>query len=530
MQPNSLKLTGLILTIIIVIPSIVVTIIQFNSLNDTEKAIEGIYTNRLEAILFSINQHSNNQMNEWQSNINIELGKVESSEQVVKELEELRRGYVSVGYMFFSKPDGTGLQVITKKDEFTKTHTNDYKNLIVENSEKIERLVQYYKKGYAKTEPLGTTPDNRYTVVVFLTNINDENYKLCGMMINTQMFFDRNLRPKIEESASTEFIITITDKDKTRIIYPLENVDIVNIEGERKLWLFPDYLLGIQLKGASLEKLAKARNYTNIFLISGLTLFIIIAAAFAFRQIKRQLEFAQIKSDFVSNVSHELRTPLALISMFAETLEMDRVKTEEKKKEYYSIISQEAGRLSRIVNKILNFSKMEAGKRKYQMSKVNLNVIVEDILKSYSFHIKNKGFSQEFVTDKSLDEIYVDPEAVAEAVVNLIDNAMKYSKDEKSISIMTGKDANYAFISVQDKGIGISSEDQDKIFDKFFRVSTGLVHNAKGTGLGLSLVKHIMEAHSGKIELQSKPGEGSTFTLKFPLMENGVEHGENIDS
>jgi len=237
------------------------------------------------------------------------------------------------------------------------------------------------------------------------------------------------------------------------------------------------------------------------------------------------MELAKIKSDFVSNVSHELRTPLALISMFAETLEMERVPNEEKKKEYYSIISKEAARLSRIVNKILSFSKIEAGKREYRLSNVNINYLVEEVYKSYQFHLKNSGFQFSFSAGKTVPEIQADAEAISEAVINLIDNAIKYSIDKKDISIATGVEGDSIFIEVKDKGVGISEENQKKIFEKFFRVSDGLVHNTKGTGLGLTLVKHIVDAHKGKIKVKSKLNEGSSFILTFPI--NNINKGGN---
>ena len=236
------------------------------------------------------------------------------------------------------------------------------------------------------------------------------------------------------------------------------------------------------------------------------------------------MELAQIKSDFVSNVSHELRTPLSLISMFAETLEMERVKTEEKKREYYTIISKEAGRLSRIVNKILSFSKIEAGKREYRFSKININTLIDDIIKTYQFHLQNNGFKFSFELDVSIPEIDIDSEAMSEAIINLLENAIKYSVDRKEITIATGKEGNSVYVEISDKGIGISEESQKKIFDKFYRVSDGLVHNTKGTGLGLTLVKHIVDAHHGEIKVKSKLNEGSTFKLIFST--NNFEKGK----
>ena len=139
--------------------------------------------------------------------------------------------------------------------------------------------------------------------------------------------------------------------------------------------------------GQSIQDLVKERALNNLVLIGILLLVLITSVIFVYRSVKKELEFAQAKADFVSNVSHELRTPLALISMFAETLEMDRVKTEEKKKEYYSIISHESNRLGKIVNTILNFSKMEAGKRKFIFAEEDLNEVIIQVYQNYSYHL-----------------------------------------------------------------------------------------------------------------------------------------------
>jgi two-component system phosphate regulon sensor histidine kinase PhoR len=273
--------------------------------------------------------------------------------------------------------------------------------------------------------------------------------------------------------------------------------------------------LAIKLKGETIEDLVNQRAKTNLILIIALALILIAGAWLVFRNTKREVELAQVKSEFVSNVSHELRTPLSLISMFAETLEMGRVKSEEKKKEYYSIISQEALRLGKIVNKILSFSKMEAGKRTYNFEEVDLNEIVEQIYDSYRFHLQNNEFEFIFHRHDSPLKIKADSEALSEAIINLLDNAVKYSKDKKRVELLTGEKQESIFLEVTDLGIGIGTEDQKRIFEKFYRVSSGLVHNTKGTGLGLSLVKHIMDAHKGEVTLSSELGNGSTFRLIF---------------
>jgi len=203
--------------------------------------------------------------------------------------------------------------------------------------------------------------------------------------------------------------------------------------------------------------------------------------------------------------------------MFAETLEMDRVAGENKKKEYYTIIRHEANRLATIVNKILSFSKMEAGKVNYDLEPTNLTEVVEDIIKTYDYHLKSKGFACTLSFQKDLPNVLIDTTAVSEALINLLDNAIKYSNGSKEIELRVGSDMNEVFIEVKDYGLGISTENQQYIFDKFFRVPTGAVHNAKGTGLGLTLVSRIMDAHGGSVKVESQPGEGSSFKLVFPI-------------
>jgi two-component system phosphate regulon sensor histidine kinase PhoR len=228
------------------------------------------------------------------------------------------------------------------------------------------------------------------------------------------------------------------------------------------------------------------------------------------------MRLAQSKSDFVSNVSHEIRTPLALISMFSETLEMGRVVSEEKKQEYYRIIRKETQRLTGIVNRILNFSQTEANKKTLSPEVLHVNKEVGDILATYDFHLVNKGFEYSVVQSGDL-WVTADREAFVESVINLIDNAMKYSAAVKRIEISLAKVAEFGLVQVRDWGVGIRAADQKHIFEKFYRVSSGNLAKTGGTGLGLSLVQQLMQAQNGKITVVSDVGKGSTFTLHFPL-------------
>jgi two-component system phosphate regulon sensor histidine kinase PhoR len=245
--------------------------------------------------------------------------------------------------------------------------------------------------------------------------------------------------------------------------------------------------------------------------------FLMVAGFLIFRNVRRELSLAQKKADFVSNVSHELRTPLALISMFAETLEMGRVKSDEKRQEYYQIMQKETSRLTGIVNKVLTFSQIESGKKEFRHDPLDLNSIVNEVMSNYEFHLKNKGFSHELdITEQDLP-VVGDREALSEVIINLLDNAIKYSNSEKFVRVRTQRINGNAELVVEDHGIGIPANDQEQIFEKFFRVSVGDLAQSKGTGLGLSLVKQIITEHKGEIGIASEVGKGSTFTVKIPL-------------
>jgi two-component system phosphate regulon sensor histidine kinase PhoR len=194
------------------------------------------------------------------------------------------------------------------------------------------------------------------------------------------------------------------------------------------------------------------------------------------------------------------------------------VKTEEKKQEYYETILQETERLTRLINNILNFSRMEAGKKQYHFEPIALNDVVLDVLKTYSSHLQHEGFTTSKQFAENLPAMNADREAITEALINILDNAVKYSASHKYIRIKTGQSENMNYVEVEDHGIGIEKHHHKKIFETFYRVSTGLTNNIKGSGLGLSLVSHIMEAHGGMIELESEPGRGSTFRLLFPIV------------
>jgi len=280
---------------------------------------------------------------------------------------------------------------------------------------------------------------------------------------------------------------------------------------------FPYLTLGIKYRGTTIAALSQKFLRTSFLIIGGLSLFLAAGMWLTYRNVAREMELAKLKSDFVSNVSHELRTPLALIRMFAETLEMGRVKSPEKYQEYFSIIRQESERLTALINNILDFSRIEAGRKEYIFRETNVAELVRHTLDSYRYQIEQQGFTLRESVPDNLPLLWVDREAIARSLLNLVNNAMKYSREEKFLAVAAYPEDGLLRLDVIDRGIGIPRGEQAKIFEKFYRASDPLVHESKGSGLGLSLVRHIAEAHGGSVTVESTPGKGSRFTISLPV-------------
>ena len=247
-----------------------------------------------------------------------------------------------------------------------------------------------------------------------------------------------------------------------------------------------------------------------------------------YRSVTRELALAKLKSDFVSNVSHELRTPLALIRLYAETLELGRIANPGKQHEYYEIIRKESERLSALINNILDFSRIEAGKKEYTFRETDVADLVRSTLESYRFEIEQNGFKFEQKIDNNLPPLRVDREAIARSLLNLVNNAVKYSSKEKYLGVHLYRDNGKVNLAVVDHGIGIPESEQSKVFEKFYRVCDPLVHNTKGSGLGLSLVLHIVQAHGGDVMVESTPGKGSKFVIILPVPNAAAEQAKEV--
>jgi two-component system, OmpR family, phosphate regulon sensor histidine kinase PhoR len=511
---SSLRKVSLLILMIIVLPILIFSVFEIGNLRQNEKVIQDIYKNQLDAILFSINQYSDDIVSNFASRTENSLNNYETG--TGPDLEKLINEF----------PSAKSLVQFDKKLEFLSSVPSSYHDstFISEmittlsiNAKSIKQLQMYMQEGYRKIETIGNSR-REMQWIVFITLVKDQEV-INVLIIDPEKFISQILDPKIQEIAKGKFHIAAYRKGEDLPFYTSDKqYNPGKIDDKELFWLLKNYQMGIELKDLTIADLTRDRVKRNLIIIGLMDIILLFGAWLIFRNVKKQVELSQLKSDFVSGVSHEIRTPLALITMYIETLEMGRVKNAKKIREYYSIILNETTRLSGIVNRILSFSQIESNKRKYSFSETDLNEIVENATPSFQYSMKTKGFDYSFEQSDNLSPVLADREAITDAFINLIDNAMKYSVEIKNIIVRTGINDRYAYIEVEDHGIGISDKNQKYIFDKFFRVTEmNLANRVKGSGLGLAIVKHIMDAHEGKVYVKSAPGSGSLFRLSFPV-------------
>ena len=231
---------------------------------------------------------------------------------------------------------------------------------------------------------------------------------------------------------------------------------------------------------------------------------------------KKLDEINRLKTEFISSVSHELRTPMSSIRGLAEVLQAGKIKDKAKQNELISLVADESARLSRFLHNILDFGKIERQTKTYIFQNAEIQPVVRETVKLFLYRLKSEGFVLQTNLSENPLLLEIDKDAVKQALTNLIDNAIKYSSDEKDIVIQVVEKEKQVEIKVKDKGIGIPSKEKEKIFEGFYRHAEASRHNPKGAGLGLKIVKHIMEAHKGEVKVESKSSRGSTFSLIFP--------------
>jgi signal transduction histidine kinase len=371
-----------------------------------------------------------------------------------------------------------------------------------------------------------TYPHNQHFLFKPIADANGRLIAVAGAVLDQEYFRTTVLPAAIRRTIAQHFPqhpqeVIVTARDAANQLM-LANQPEAPTEAEAMGhgdFVFRDWTLGVRT--SRLTEAQKARQtFVLTISFSALMAFLLMGGlGLALRIAAREMKLSQMKSDFVSNVSHELRTPLSSIQVFGELLKHGRAADATVAREFGAYIETESRRLTQLINKILDFSRIESGRKEYRFVPLDVGALVAETVKAYEVLLPQEGFALRLAIAPT-PAVYADAEALTQAVVNLLDNAVKYSGTGRVIQLRVAPQDENIIIAVTDQGIGIAAAEQSKIFEKFYRVNTGYVHDVKGSGLGLAIVWHIAEAHHGKVTVTSTPGQGSTFTLHLPVHPN----------
>jgi signal transduction histidine kinase len=332
-------------------------------------------------------------------------------------------------------------------------------------------------------------------------------------------FLDSRLWPSVLSPAADDDLnaVLYSADDKAVFGSPPQGVPSLSFERPIQLAGTPFRMQVWPREPETLYADLRQRQILYMAILIFVVVLLVFGSYFTTRTVRRELEVARMRANFVSTVSHEFRSPLTGIRQLAEMLLRGRVAGAEKQSHYHKMILQESERLARLVENLLDFSRMEEGRKEYKIGPLSTSPWLRDLIASFQSEIAENGISVVADIPGDLPAISADAEALGCAVHNLLDNAVKYSAGSKTIWLDAGAGNGSVTISVRDQGVGIAEPDRKHIFDKFYRVGGDISRRIKGAGLGLSLVKHIVAAHGGAIECESRVGEGSRFSIRIPI-------------
>lgn len=370
-------------------------------------------------------------------------------------------------------------------------------------------------------------PDNR----MILNPITEDSrvVGVAGMILDSDYFAREVLGPTIEnflsklygKDLSRSLRVSVRDEQGRRVYGARTPASLQNKREVRRGFdfIYTDWTLDLRSTYVSEGEWARSNFVINLSLSALLSIVLLGGLVVALRTVARESKLNQMKSDFISNVSHELRTPLASIRVFSEFLRLGRARDASKVVEYGEFIETESRHLTLLINNILDFAKIESGSKTYEFVDGDVEVVLAECLRMFAVRLSHGG--REISYDKPrepLPLVRMDADALVQAFCNILENADKYSEKSAPIHVTLEARHDEVIVAVRDEGVGIARAEQKRIFERFHRVSTGLVHDVKGTGLGLAIVKHVVDAHGGRVTVRSEAGKGSTFAIHLPAL------------
>jgi len=406
------------------------------------------------------------------------------------------------------------------------------------------QVLSYWGGRTESPEPVAAERNADYRIVV--KPVTDDSSRVVGVagMILDETYFRGTLVPRIvdrmlvrffPESPRDHFAVTVRDgAGETAWATTGEAAEAGDVGDEVTAafpFVFTDWSVTLGTRGRGPEELARESFLFNLALMALLAAALLGGVLFALRAARRAVVLSEMKSDFVSNVSHELRTPLASIRVFGEFLRRGQAHDPDTVRRYGRHIEAESRRLSRLIDNILDFSRIESGRKDYRFVEADLAEVVESTVDTFQVRLAESGFTVEYVPPaEELPPLRIDPDAMGQVLHNLVDNAVKYSGESRLVTVRLEREGDSVVCSVEDRGVGIPSGEQAKVFDRFHRAGSSLTHDVKGSGLGLSIVQHIVAAHGGEVGMESAPGRGTTVRVRLPIAGAGGPEAVTVGS
>ena len=533
--PRALRRLAVALLALAVVPAAAFAVLQGVVQSESEARLAQIRDDQLDGLLFSVNQNAWDTATGWADRLARTPGLDGDDAAAARAAQTFLAGAPTVQLVLAAdtaradvRALAAGADAPLRASDGTawayrppgadRTFRGDVRALLPDTL--VDRLLAQRTAGYRKIEPVPLGQGGLALVFAADPVRAGGPPRLLGMVLDPDAFVTTFVMPKLRDVARGGVELGVFRGQTGAPVAATAALTWADVERHRPLWLLPDYAVGARVGEGSVEAALRRRVGQSLWLVGGVSVVLGLGALFAWRGVRREVEVARLREDFVSNVSHELRTPLALIRLYAETLAAGRVPPGREGR-YVDTILSESERLSRLVGNVLHFHRFERGTARTERRPLDLAALAREVAERYRPVVERAGCSLAVAASAPLP-VSADADALSEALVNLLDNAVKYG-GPGPVEVSAARDGDRAVVTVGDRGPGVALADRERVFEPFVRVqpesADGLVHTAKGTGLGLALVRRIAEAHGGDAVLAARDGGGAAFALSLPLSD-----------
>ena len=374
-------------------------------------------------------------------------------------------------------------------------------------------------------------PDNR-VIYRFVADADANVIGFVGFVVDTDMFESEYLPRAISsnmgiltEDVQDNLIVRVSEPTGQVITATHNDVGQDDVLSARFDFIFRDWVMSARSRYRTVAQVVQSSAFTNWLLTVLMSVAVLGGVLLMWRTARRDRRLSRIRNAFVANVSHELRTPLASLAVFGEFLRRGRITSPQKIVEYGRQIEHESNRLRHLIDNVLDFARIESAAVTYRREDTLIEDVVGAAVRAVEVRREQDGFKISMsCADTVVPGVSVDPQAMTQVFVNLLDNAMKYSGRSRTVRIEIGQHDGFVAVRVADFGIGIAPDDHERIFQEFYRAGGAGDRGVVGTGLGLAIVRHVVQAHDGRVEVDSRLGRGSTFTVLLPAAGDLLHH------